>query len=69
MEGDARRGVNPTGELTRHILEEMRSGLKGEALKAFLERPETAAFARDAAAAFRAASAPEQERLAKLLQP
>jgi eukaryotic-like serine/threonine-protein kinase len=56
-----RKGLGP--------LEEMRSGLKGEALKAFLARPETAAFARDAAAAFRAASAPEQERLAKLLQP
>ena len=56
-----RKGLGP--------LEEMRSGLKGDALKALLERPETAAFARDAAAAFRAASAPDQERLAKLLQP
>jgi len=37
MEGDARRGVNPTGEMTRHILEEMRAGNR-RAFDDFFER-------------------------------
>ncbi|HYV85469.1 MAG TPA: tetratricopeptide repeat protein [Patescibacteria group bacterium] len=50
-------------------LEEMRSGLVNDALKAFLSRPETAAFGRDADAAFRAAGGDERARLEKLLTP
>jgi len=51
------------------LLEEMRAGLKDDSLRAFLGRAETAAFGRDAAAAFATAGAPEQARLAKALQP
>ena len=51
------------------LLEEMRAGLKDDALKAFLGRAVTAAYGRDAAAAFRAAGAPEMERLTRALQP
>jgi tetratricopeptide (TPR) repeat protein len=51
------------------LLEEMRAGLKDDVLRAFLGRSETAVYAKEAAAAFASAGAPEQERLAKVLQP
>jgi tetratricopeptide (TPR) repeat protein len=50
-------------------LEDMRAGLTGDALKAFLSRPETAEFGRDADAALRAAGGDDRARLEKLLNP
>jgi tetratricopeptide (TPR) repeat protein len=50
-------------------LEEMRAGLKDEALRAFLNRPETVGFGRDADAALRAAGGDDRARLEKLLSP
>jgi tetratricopeptide (TPR) repeat protein len=50
-------------------LEEMRAGLSGTSLKAFLSRPETAEFGRDADAALRAAGGDDRARLEKLLTP
>jgi eukaryotic-like serine/threonine-protein kinase len=50
-------------------LEEMRAGLKGDALKAFLSRPETAEFGRDADAALRATGGDDRARLERLLTP
>jgi len=48
--------------------EEMRSGLTGPSLAAFLARPETAALGRDAAAALAAVPA-DHDRLLALLRP
>ena len=51
------------------LFEEMRAGLKDSDLRAFLGRAETAAWAKEAAAAFATAGAPEAERLAMALRP
>jgi tetratricopeptide (TPR) repeat protein len=65
------RGADALEQLRQALqpLEEMRAGLKGDALKAFLARPETVEFGRDADAALRATGGNDRARLEKLLTP
>ena len=67
----AGRGADAQAQYLKALepLEEMRSGLAGDALTIFLARPETAAFARDADEALRGAPAAERDRLARLTRP